>query len=275
VQPETRSAELTEFALGQLLGQVVDRDILYGELLTKSPRICSPVALRVTKVIEGEHSVGATVEIPYAALGISPRSRYAVAHAWENIQFPATEPVIVVLTRSKIGDFEPGDAILVTSRQREIEIVPTVLTEAAGLTSPKDLAIAVRSMNRNSSPGLAGYLFAHIWYWRAEKHPLLATDLFAKMIGAPGMPPETWEEIAGFIVLFYVFVPAETQNSIVQRFVELGLRQDRFAAFAGFRGLGQIATFASLKMVTDDSVDALTKAYRSLVTVEDMPREPR
>jgi hypothetical protein len=226
----------------------------------------------VTEAIEGDNP-GAMVGIPYADIRTSPRSRHAVAHAWDHVSFSASGPVIAVITKRRIGDFQPGDPILVTSYAREILMIPAVLAEEARLQSLDSLASAVASLDSHSNPALAGYLSAHIWYRYANLEPELASRLFVQLIGGATVPPETWQEMTASIVLYYSLVSPDIQTLIVQRFVELALRPDRFAGFAGFHGLGQIATFASLEVVTAGLVDTLTKAYRRLVTVEGMQRE--
>jgi hypothetical protein len=269
------SQELMNFALGQAVGGALASgcDLLYGELLTDSPRTDRPVEVRVKRAFLGSFSQGEIVNIRYASLGTSPKSGDTLAHAWDHVTFSQRTPVMVILTRRQMGDVRAGDPVLVTSRTREFQIILSLVEEAAHLANlPHQIGCAVDLAVCNRDSALTGYLCARLWHQEGVDDPQLCSELLIRMLGGPSAPPEAWPELAEDIVLPYVLLSVRFQTAIVARFLELARRVDLYAGFAGFRGLGKIASFSSLAVPTE-SISGLVSAYRRLVKYDGMPRE--
>lgn len=270
------SNDVSDFAFGQVIADKLGRgcEVIFGELLTDSPRSGERVRVRVSRPITGSRSKGEIIEIRYAPAGACPISRDTLTNAWDHVRFALFAPVMAVLALHPTGALLPGDPVLVTSRQGDFQKI-VFLTQRALLLekSPETLDALVTSAIASPDCTLGGFLCGLIWHREAVSDPQLALSLLARMIGRPAVPPEAWRELAEDLTLLYALVSEASRHSVFARFLELAQAPDPVANMAAFHGMGKIASFSKLPAVFTDSTIDLVKTYRRLVQIDGMPRE--
>jgi len=188
-------------------------------------------------------------------------------YAWKGVSLAPDAPLTVILAVQRVGAVQAGSPVFVTSDEHKTEVVRSLSEKAVQLEhSPALISDLVASLPRETNLALAGYLFiltGHV----ALRNPELASSLFETMIGSPGVPPETWGEIAGFMVLDYYRLSESGKGAVVKRFTDLAQQSDSSAVRAGFRGLNKIASFdhSVSARIPPASLGGLVNAYRDLV----------
>jgi hypothetical protein len=172
-----------------------------------------------------------------------------------------------------MGELKPGDPVVVTSREPDFETIEWLVREHARLAAISLTARQAADPFAARDSAFCGYFYSRLWQLEALTNSALSTELFFAAIGSPAIPPEAWREIAEDIVLSFALLQNALQESTVMRFSQFATSPDVQLAFAGFRGLGKIASFAPASISSADTTTGLADAYRHLVKQDGMPRE--
>jgi hypothetical protein len=171
-----------------------------------------------------------------------------------------------------MGELRPGDPVVVSSRKEDFKTIEALVEEhSRRVAQPLD-GQPVLDAFAGQDPALAGYFFSRLWEQQPQD-PEQSTELFLKAIGSPSVPPEAWREVSEDIVLSFPLLQNGVRQLAITQFSEFAMGSNVQAAFAGFRGLGQVARFAPASLSDLNAIAGLADAYRCLVKEEGMPRE--
>jgi hypothetical protein len=229
------------YSLGRRVGEclVVKCQIFTGWLATETPKSGEPVMVRLDKQLYGDQIHAELVPVPYANPKAVLREARSPNQAWENVVFGSNAPVAVVMAGERIRIIPQGDPVVVTSSQREVEIIRSLVAEAIRLqASPESISDSVASLSRASNPALAGFLHVHLLRVETVNTPEFGATLLGRMIGNPGVPSGTWEEIANYMVLDYTLLSPSGRAAMVQRFAAPGAAERCTRRDDRLRGVG-------------------------------------
>jgi hypothetical protein len=271
-----------DYSLGVGVGYcvVAKCQVLRGFLLTDSPKSGEPVTIRVDRVFFGPPMKLGNMTIPYEDLDHArgQDSGALLAQAWMKVRMLRNTPVTVALGLARGFGVRPGEPVVVTSDEREAEIIRSLAEEASRLEGSADLISAdVASLSSGPNPALAGYLFVNLVFSNPSMQRDLRSSLLSQMLGDPSVPGERLQEIVGWLQSGYPSLSPTGRSALVRRLVELGQQSNVDAAAAGYYGLEQIAKWddSVTTLVSPAALDGLRDAYRAMVSKGRIPRNPQ
>jgi hypothetical protein len=264
-----------DFALGQTVADAMAGPchIVHGELSSSIPGSAGTVKMQVERTLLGDPIEGA-IDLPYEPQGASPHYGDRLAHSWDRVRESPGGAALAVVTRRELGGLRIGDPTLVTPREKDFRTIDSLLEMEKRLNAPGEtIESAMEEAAAGTDSALMGYLYARIWHREALSDPARANRLYAKTIGSLAVPAGAWPEIAEDMVLPFALLTPEEQHATAKRLSEFAKRDDVLVASAGFRGLGQIATFAPAAASSPDLATGLADAYRHMAISHKMRRE--
>jgi hypothetical protein len=166
--------------------------------------------------------------------------------------------------------------VVVTSNEREAEIIRSLAEEASRLEASPDLiSTDVASLSSSPNPALAGYLFANFIFSKTMQREL-RFSLLSQMVGSPSVPAERWQEIVGWLKAGQP-LSAEARSKVARRLVELGQQSNVETATAAYDGLVKMASWddSVTTLVSPSALEGLRKSYRTMVNRGRVPRNPQ
>jgi hypothetical protein len=232
-----------DFDLGESVGRclAIKCQVFTGYLLTDGPPSSGEsVVIRAGQWLLGTPQTVDSVALPYATAR-SSGDVYDPALTWAKVEFARNVPVIVVLPEERGFGLQAATPVLVTSSEREINIVRSLAQETLLVErSPEVLEEAVESLRDKPNAATAGYLFAYLTLSHKNIKRGLSARLLLEMVGNPGVPATKWSGIALPAVGYSGSLSPEGRGAIVQQFVSLAKQLDTYSAKAGFTGLDLI-----------------------------------
>lgn len=268
--------DLRDYSMGYIVGEclAVKCQVFRGYPLADSPKSGDAVSIRVVDWLFGPRSASGTVAVLF-----EDQSRNGAlndpARAWANVAISTHRPVTVVFGLDHGLGGNPNEPVLVTSGDREAEIVGFLAAEATRLLNTPDLIPdAVASLSRSPNPALAGFLVPYLRSLKSIKQPGLPSQMLLQMAGNPGVPAEGWEDICFWARMTSGGLGPEGPEILVRRFIELAQQQDSRAALTG---LNELAAFAQNGHFLDHpmppaAMGKLADTYRRLVAARKMNR---
>jgi hypothetical protein len=234
-----------DYALGTKFGLCIQAEcqVFHGVLTTAAPRSGAPLTVRIEKWLLGPPPVSDTVQVPYEEFPDHNLGDGRLAWVWKNVNTATGTPVTVVYGAKKGLGVLPQMPVVVTSDEREMEIIRSLAEEGPALEgSPELISEAIASLSRVPNPALAGYIYMYLKFPKASIETDRWADLFWKLIQNPSVPPARWDEIAVWLVSCYDNLSPAGRLVLVSRLRELGQQQDVLGATIGVAGLAEIAS---------------------------------
>jgi hypothetical protein len=274
-----RSQELEEYTLGREVGRclAVRCQIFSGFVLTEIPKPEEPIAVRVEETLFGRDSGPKVMRLPWQDDPRHGDKGAYLSSAWAKADIRRNASVTVVLALEQGFGVFPGEPVLVTSSERDSRIIRSLADDARRLReSPERISDMVASLSGNANPALAGYLFFHLAYGKANYSRDLTATLLSNLLASLVGPMDLDLASAGFLPSTYPALEPSTQVGVITRLVELAQRPEPDGARAAFEGLAKIASLDDgvVGMLPPASLPRLGDAYRQLVKTGSIAAEP-
>jgi hypothetical protein len=247
-------------------------------LTVESPEPKKPITVRVEEVLYGMSAKAVTVAVPYddPDHGDLRDGLGSPAATWRGIKVSANLPVMVVLGLERGFGVYPGEAVVITSDEREMGIIRSLVGSALRFRESQEaVATAVTSLSLFRDAPMAGYLSMYLTMGKAQSPIDVTAALLGELLANPSVPAARADWIADFLVLDYRALSEGGKAGLVRRFADLGQGSDMALARAAFTGLARIAGFdrSVAAMIPEPVLNGLKSAYRESVAKGRVPRD--
>jgi hypothetical protein len=268
---QTASQSDSEYDLGVRAGFCIQAmcQVFHGVLTTAVPGSGAPVTVKIDKWLLGTPSASEIVEVPYEDFPDHNLGDGRLASVWENVNTaPGTSVTVVYGLKKGLGVL-PKMPVIVTSNEREMDIIRTLTEEGPRLEgSPELISEAVTSLSTTPNPALAGYIYMYLKFPKTSIPTDQWADLFWQLIQNPSVPADRWDEIAVWLVSCYDNLSSAGRSTLISRLRGLGQQGDALAATIGVAGLAEIASHdASVEVrISPATLAKLRSSYAALVS---------
>jgi len=260
----------SEYSLGVRVGFCIQAacQIFHGVLTTAVPRSGAPLTVKVDKWLLGPPAASGIAEVPYETPPDHNLGDGSLSSVWENVNTTAGATVTVVYGMKKGLGVLPQMPLVVTSDEREMDIIRALAEEGPPLEqSPELVSEAVATLSRTTNPSLAGYIYMYLKFPKTAIETDHSADLFWKLIQSPSVPADRRDEIAVWLVSCYANLSPAGRSALVSHLRELAQQEDVLAATIGVAGLAEIASRdATVEVrISPATVVKLRGSYAALV----------
>lgn len=263
---ERSTRDELDLSLGQVVGSALAGlcDIVFGELISPIPAGRGMIELRVHEVLHGSAQRDQVIRIPYEPVGTSAFSGDRLAHSWLPVRFRTRTPVIAVILREVSAELglSGKDPALVTSSEADFSLIRSLIEIHQRLSSPAvdDLTELIANRDVEFHAAVTGYAYSMLP--PPDVQPEAFTEFLFEGLKSQSLPGASLQELAEQVSLAYVTLDVAKQAQVIDRLNTLGLDQDKFKSFAGFRGLDQLLGFEHSISWNKDLGMTLYEAYQ-------------
>lgn len=268
-----------DYRLGGAIGSclVVKCQVFSGYILSDSPKSGEAVLVQAQEVLQGGPLASETVSLSWELRHTNGEPFGAPLDAWRNVRMSRGTPVMVLIALERGFGVTPGEPVLVTDTQREMEVIRGLVEKARAFeSSPSAITAAVASLNHTPDPALAAYLYTFVLTSKAFTDQELHTQVLSQLVGCSSVPSDRWAELARWSILGYYALSPSAREAVVRRFTHLAQQTNVQAAAASFAGLAKIATIDDTMrtFLSPAALTGLANAYGDLQKTKKLSRLP-
>jgi hypothetical protein len=232
-----------DYALGVALAKCFPAKckLVDGTLLTNDPKRTATVEI----LIQPGPATGGrteTLEILYSSPGLPATIDQSLSAVWKDVSFLRGSVVTAVVAKEQVGDWRPGEAVVVTTNERTARAVHSLFLEEAQLSGVGGVERAVNSLTNEPNPALAGFLFEYLTRREIAKNPDLGIVLLARLVRNNSVPAAAWSRIFLFLALDYHMVSTNQKLGLDRELARFARDPDPNLAACAIQAIAQISS---------------------------------